>query len=339
MIAAHDHRAFEIYCYSDVEQPDAVTERFRGHADQWRDVAGTSDAALAELVRRDQIDILVDLAGHIGGNRLLALARKPAPVQVTYIGYQNTTGMSAMDYRLTDEHADPPGMTDGYYAERLVRLPRAFFCYQPPDFAPEVNALPALETGRVTFGSLNQPFKIRPAAWQAWSRILAAVPNSRLLVLGHAGSQFERHGREIVAAAGVDPARVEVVNQRPRSEYLRLHHEIDIALDSFPLGGHTTVCEALWMGVPSVMLEGGSYASRFGGSALVNLGLTDLIARSGDEYVEIAVRLAGQLDRLAELRRTMRGRMQDSPLLDAAGFARNLEDAYRRMWRAWCESK
>jgi predicted O-linked N-acetylglucosamine transferase (SPINDLY family) len=337
LIAAHDHERFEIYLYSDVKNADQVTARFQGHADAWRDTAGATDDALAQTVRQDRIDILVDLAGHIGPNRLLVFARKPAPVQVTYLGYQNTTGMSAMDYRLTDAHADPPEMTDPFYTERLVRLPRAFFCYRPPQPAPEVSALPTLASGQITFGSLNQPIKLRPTTWETWARILAAVPCSRLLVLAYPGGQFERRARDMMADRGVDPDRLEVVGRRPRYDYLQLHERIDLALDSFPFNGHTTVCEALWMGVPSIMLEGTSYASRFGGSVLVNLGLEDFLARSVDEYVQIAVAWAGQPERLAELRGTMRERMRASPLVDAAGFARNVEDAYRQMWLGWCQ--
>ncbi len=337
LIAAHDRAAFEIYCYSDVKKPDEVTARFQSYADHWRDVTGMSDDAVAQCVAADRIDILVDLTGHIGGNRLLAFARKPAPVQVTYLGYQSTTGMKAMDYRLTDEHADPPGETDRFHTEKLVRLPRSFFCYAAPRVAPEVNELPALGSGCVTFGSLNQTIKLRPRTLQAWSRILAAVPNSRLLVLAYSPGQFERNMSDIMKRAGVDPQRVEVVNRRPHYEYLCLCNRIDVALDSFPFNGHTTVCDALWMGVPSIMLEGSSYASRFGGSVLLNVGLADLIARTPERYVELAVELAGQPQRLAEMRRTMRDRMRGSPLLDAAGFTRNLEEAYRRMWHDWCK--
>jgi protein O-GlcNAc transferase len=338
MIAAHDHGQFEVFCYADVHRADAVTQRFQTAADQWRDITDLSDQQAAELIRKDQIDILVDLAGHIGNNRLLTFARKPAPVQVTYLGYQNTTGMSAMDYRLTDEHADPPGLTEAYYTERLVRLPRSFFCFLPPQPSPEVNDLPALANGHMTFASLNHIHKLTHEAFETWARILLAVPQSRLLVLAYSPGQFERNVRDRMSRAGVDPGRVEVANKRPRYEYLQLHGQIDIALDAFPFNGHTTVCDALWMGVPSIMLEGSSYASRFGGSTLLNLGLKDLIAHRPEQYVEIAVALAGDLPRLSALRRGLRARMQDSPLVDAIGFTRNLESAYRRMWNEWCQA-
>jgi predicted O-linked N-acetylglucosamine transferase (SPINDLY family) len=338
MLAAHDHKGFEIFCYSNAHEgeADAITAQFKKSADAWRDVAEDSDEALAKLIREDKIDVLVDLTGHIRGSRLTALARKPAPVQVTYLGYQNTTGMSAMDYRLSDAHANPRGMSDAYYTERLVLLPRSFFCYRPPDGAPEVSELPALAAGHVTFGWFNYIAKTTPEAIESWAQILAAVPGARLLVLGYRGGVFEDRIREVIKAAGVDPLRVEVLDHCRPDEYLQLHHRIDIALDAFPFNGHTTVCNALWMGVPSIVRQGTSYASRFGGTALVNLGLEDLIAKSGDEYIEIAARLAGDLDRLAELRRTLRSRMAASPLMDSAGFARIVEKAYRTMWRKWC---
>jgi len=336
-ILAHDRRGFEIFCYSDVGVGDACTERFRAGADCWRDIAGLSDEQVAQQARDDRIDILVDLAGHIGGNRLLAFARKPAPIQVTYLGYQNTTGMSAMDYRLTDEHADPPGMSEKFYTEQLERLPQSFFCFAPSEQAPEVNALPAATKGYVTFASLNHINKLRPEALLAWASILKSTPNSRLLVLGYAPGRFEANVRDVMVCAGVDASRVRVVNKRPREEYLRLHHEIDIALDTIPFNGHTTVCDALWMGVPSIMLEGNTYASRFGGTALVNLGLRDLIAGSQSQYIQLATALAGDLARLAALRSGLRTTMRTSVLLEAAGFTRRLEAAYRRMWAAWCE--
>jgi predicted O-linked N-acetylglucosamine transferase (SPINDLY family) len=333
---AHDHDRFEVFCYSNSIDADAVTTQFERSADTWRNVASLSDEALADLVRQDKIDILVDLTGHLRGNRLLALARKPAPVQVAYLGYQNTTGMSAIDYRFTDEHADPPETTDALYTEKLVRLPRSFFCYSPSPTAPEVNALPALTSGYVTLGWFNYLPKTTPEAIATWTRILSTLPGARLMVLAYRGGVFENRVRDCMTAAGVDPARVDIIDRCPPAEYLRLHHRIDIALDSFPFNGHTTVCNALWMGVPPVVRQGTSYASRFGGTALVNLGLEELIARTGDEYVEIVARLAGDLPRLAELRRGLRARVAESPLMDSAGFARYVEKAYRRMWQAWC---
>jgi predicted O-linked N-acetylglucosamine transferase (SPINDLY family) len=257
---------------------------------------------------------------------------------VTYLGYQNTTGMTAMDYRLTDGHADPPGQTDGFYTEKLVRLPEAFFVYQPPPDAPAVGPLPAARNGFATFASLNNIPKLTPRNFRVWGAVLRNVPNSRLLVLGYERGIFERNIREILTGEGIDGGRVQVVNKRPRPEYLELHNEIDLALDSFPFNGHTTVCDALWMGVPSIMLEGDSYASRFGGSTLLGVGLGDLIARSEERYVELAVALAEDRERLGKLRCALRERFAASPLIDQRRFASQVEQAYRDMWRAWCAS-
>jgi predicted O-linked N-acetylglucosamine transferase (SPINDLY family) len=336
LLAAHDHSAFEIFCYSDASVADDITARFQQSADQWRLTAGIPDEAVAERIREDQIDVLVDLAGHIGQNRLLVFARKPAPVQVTYLGYQDTTGMSAMDYRFTDAHADPPGLTEAFHSERLVRLPRTFFCYAPREQSPEVNRLPALGAGHVTFGWLNTTMKITPATVATWARILSDVPRSRLIVLAYRPGVFEQRVRQVMEDAGIEAARVEIVNWCSQDEYMRLHHRIDLALDSFPFCGHTTVCNALWMGVPSVMREGATFASRFGGSALVNLGLDDFIARSSEAYVRIAAHMAGDVPRLARLRAGLRKQMAESPLMGAESFARRVEYAYRHMWHLWC---
>lgn len=333
MLGHHDHDQFEVFCYSDVGTPDRATSRFQASADRWIDITRQSDAQLAEQIAADEVDILVDLTGHLEGNRLLAFARKPAPIQVTYLGYQTTTGMAAMDYRLTDEWSDPPGMTEQFHTERLVRLPRAFFCYRPSDESPEVNELPALAAGRVTFGSFNKLAKVTCAVLTTWGRILARVPESRLLVLAEPSAEALRRMREAFGREGVSPERVEFVAKRPRAGYLRLHHEVDIALDAFPFNGHTTLCEALWMGVPVMMLAGATYVTRFGGTALVNLELADLIATTDMQYIEIATRLASDLGRLRELRGGLRRRMLASPLLDAAGFTRHLEHAYRSMWK------
>jgi predicted O-linked N-acetylglucosamine transferase (SPINDLY family) len=338
ILASQDHRQFEIFCYSDVARPDATTERLRGYADQWRPILGETDQRVAEWVRRDQIDILIDLTGHIGDNRLLMFARKPAPVQVTYIGYQNTTGMAAMDYRLSDDYADPPGTTDAWYTERLVRLPRSFFCYMPSADAPEFMPSPSLQNGYITFGSFNSFYKVGPAVLDAWCAILTRVPRSRLVILANVVASLQQRLAEHFAARGIEPDRWELAGRRPRRDYLELIARADVALDPFPFNGHTTTCDALWQGVPTVTLSGDSYVSRFGGSGLAALGLNELIARDVSEYVRIASELAGDTSRLAELRSTLRGRMADSPLLDFVGFTRNLEAAYRQMWTHWCAS-
>jgi protein O-GlcNAc transferase len=336
LLGAHDHEQFEIYCYSDAPFEDDATARIRPSADHWRRTDQVDDEQLAQMIRADRVDILVDLAGHISGNRLLAFARKPAPIQVTYIGYQNTTGMSAMDYRFTDERADPPGRSDERHTEKLVRLPRSFFCYRPPDEAPPITLLPARALGQVTFGSFNSFNKVTPQVIAVWLTILERVNDSRLVVLADRGGHVERRLGEMARERGLDPRRIVVVDRRPLKEYLQLLQLADIALDAFPFNGHTTTCDLIWMGIPVVMLEGETYASRFGGSVLANVGLDSMIASNVDQYVDIAVTLAQDLDALESLRRELRPRMAASVLLDFAGFARNVEAAYRQMWRDWC---
>ncbi len=340
ILASHDHAQFEVFCYSDVRQADATTRRLQGYADQWRETAWLSDQQMSDLVRRDQIDILIDLNGHIGGgSRMLAFARKPAPVQVTYIGYQNTTGMLAMDYRLTDDYCDPPGTTDALYTEQLVRLPRSFFCYLPSSDAPAVTRLPASALGYVTFGSVNNFNKISPAVLTTWAKLLVRVPHSRLVVRADMTDSLRVYLERSFANHGVDSERLELVNRLPRLGYLELIDRLDIALDPFPFNGHTTTCDCLWQGVPMVTLSGDSYASRFGGSGLVTLGLDAWIARTAAEYVQIAAAMAADLERLAQLRAELRPQMAASPLLDFVGFTRNLETVYRRMWIDWCAKR
>ncbi len=339
MIAAHDHAQFEVFCYSDTRRGDAATDRLKKATDHWRDVANLSDEQIAQQVREDGIDIFVDLTGHIGPNRLLVFARKPAPIQVTYLGYQTTTGMSAMDYRLTDAQANPPGTTDAYYTEKLVRLPRSFFCYRPADDSPAVTPLPATKNGAITFGSFNSLAKISDPVVRAWLEILSRVPGARLLVLANRDGVFERQLRDLAVQRGIAQDRIDVCDRRPHREYLELFERVDIGLDPFPFNGHTTTCDSIWMGVPVVMLEGSTYASRFGGSVLKNVGLEAWIAKSVDAYVETAARHAGDLDLLHRLRRELRPRMAASVLLDSTAFTRNLEQAYRQMWKTWCDSK
>jgi predicted O-linked N-acetylglucosamine transferase (SPINDLY family) len=255
---------------------------------------------------------------------------------VTYLGYQNTTGMAAMDYRLTDEWADPPGVTDAFYTEKLVRLPRCFFCYRPSGGAPPVNPPPALARGFVTFGSFNNFAKVTPRVLAAWAALLQAVPRSRLVIVADDSRLLRDDLARTFAGHGIASDRYEHAARRPRTDFLELIRQVDIALDPFPFNGHTTTCDALWQGVPVVTLAGRTYASRFGSSAHATLGLHELVAESADEYVAIAARLAGDVARLTELRATLRARMASSPLVDFSGFTRNLEAAYRRMWTTWC---
>ncbi|MGD0464988.1 MAG: tetratricopeptide repeat protein [Tepidisphaeraceae bacterium] len=327
-----DRREFTVYCYDQRAISDKVTQQMREQVQHWRKIVGLSDAEVAALVREDQIDILVDLKVHTADNRLMVFARKPAPVQMTWLGCPGTTGMATMDYRLTDPYLDPPGETDAFYAEKSIRLPDTFWCYDPLCNEPAVNAPPCLEKGFVTFGCLNNFSKVNDALLSLWARVLNANPSSRLLLLAPEGSAR----RWVLDRLGVGPERVEFVLRRPRSEYLRTYHRIDIGLDTLPCNGHTTSLDAFWMGVPVVSRIGSTVVGRAGWSQLSNLHLTELAARDDEQFVKIASELARDVDRLADLRRTLRRRMLDSPLTDGRKFTQGVESAFRQAWREWC---
>jgi len=340
LIGGHDRRRFEVFCYAQVANPDDVTQRFRGLADGWCSTVGMTAPAMAERVRADKIDILVDLAGHTANNRLLAFAELAAPVQVSYLGYPNTTGLSAMGYRLTDDIADPEGPGGDLHSETLMRLPNGFLCFAPDVEAPAIAEPPALANGFVTFGSFNNLSKVTPATVAAWARILEGVPESRLLLksrsLANEGTQ-QRY-RALFAERGVDGKRLEFhARIASKSGHLGAYGRVDIGLDTFPYNGTTTTCEALWMGVPVVTFRGDRHASRVGASILTRVGLGELIADTIDGYVMAAVTLAKAPSRLVELRRDLRPTMAASPLCDAAGFTHAVEAAYRKMWRRWCQ--
>lgn len=337
VIEHHDRTNLEAILYADVAQPDEYSERLRAYGAAWRRTVGVSDEQLAGMVRRDAVDILVDLSGQTPNHRLLAFARRPAPVQVTWNGYPNTTGMAGMDYRITDSYCDPPGTTEHLHSEKLVRLPRIYMTWRPPHQAPGVGPLPALESGRMTFGSFNSCYKITPMLVALWSRILVRVPGSRLMLLAVNGDIAERRVRDLFADHGVDSQRLDFVPRLTYEEYLAAYQRADIALDAFPYHGTATTCDSLWMGLPVVVLAGASHVSRVGVSMLSNVGLPHLIAQSGDEYVEIATRLAADLRELAGLRAGLRGTMLQSPVTDGRSGARALENAFREMWADWCQ--
>jgi predicted O-linked N-acetylglucosamine transferase (SPINDLY family) len=331
----HDRRQVEIFCYAEVAHPDDMTARLRGHADAWRSTVGLSDDEVAAAVRQDRIDILVDLALHTRHNRLLVFARRPAPVQVTWLGYPGTTGLAAIDYRLTDPYLDPPGADESCYAEQTIRLPDTFWCLGPLDDEPPVNDLPALSGGGITFGCLNNFSKVNDGVLHLWAKVLRAVPASRLLLLAPEGEARNR----ILAALGeqgVAASAVEFAGRLPRQDYLQLYHRIDLGLDPLPYNGHTTSLDAFWMGVPTITLIGRTVVGRAGWSQLCNLGLPELAARTPDEFVALALQLAGDLSRLQHLRATLRPRMRASPLMDGKRCAENLEHLYRQMWQKWC---
>ena len=336
LLRGHDRQAVEIFCYAEVARPDAVTARLRDLSDHWLTTVGLSDDEVAERIRADGVDILIDLAGHGVKNRLGVFARRPAPVQATWLGYPNTTGLDAIDYRLVDETTDPVGQADGWASETLVRLPGGFLCYGGLKDAREPAAPPSLTTGVVTFGSFNNPAKLSASTLEAWAGLLTRLPQARLLLKGKAfadpGARALLLGR--LGERGVAAERVELVAWLANSDaHLALYDRIDVALDPFPYNGTTTTCEALWMGVPVVTLRGDRHAGRVGASLLGQIGLTDLIGESVEGYVEIAAALAGDPARLAELRRSLRPRMAASSLCDSPAFARKMEAAFRDMGR------
>jgi protein O-GlcNAc transferase len=325
LFAHHDRNQFEVFCYSNTRRVDEVTDRLRNYATQWRDITALSDEAAAALIEQDRIDILIDLSGHTADNRLLVFARKPAPVQLTYVGYPNTTGLATMDYRISDNYLDPPGVSDALYTERLLRMPHSLWCYRPPAPTPDVNPLPAPQCGVTTFGSLHSFTKLNRKVIDLWARILARLPDSELLIAVVPSGESGARLRAQFAAHGIDAARVHLVGKLNFDDFLKLHHRIDIALDAFPCPGATTTCESLWMGVPVVTLAGSFGVARAGGSLLTGAGLAELIADSPEQYIDIATNLARDPRRLAELRGSLRGRMQRSPLMDEAGFTRAFE--------------
>ncbi|MCF8083039.1 MAG: tetratricopeptide repeat protein [Deltaproteobacteria bacterium] len=339
LLQGHDKSAVEAICYADVTQPDDMTRRLQGLAGQWRSIVGLSHEDVARTILHDGIDILVDLAGHTENNRLLVFAKRPAPIQVTWLGYPNTTGMPVMDYRLTDDVADPRGIADRTQTEKLVRLPHGFLCYTPPENVGEVSSLPALKRGRVCFGSFNNPAKVNEKVIEVWSRVLREIPGSSLMLKGKAltdGTVRDRYLKTF-SRYGISSDRIELVAYVPkRKDHFALYSRVDIGLDPFPYNGTTTTCEALWMGVPVVTLRGDRHVSRVGASILTQAGLKELIASTEAEYVQRAVVLSTDLERLEQLRSTMRERLKGSVLCDAKRFAASMETAFRNMWRQWC---
>ena len=323
----------EVVCYSDRVVPDDLTRRFQAAATQWRDVIGMSDQRLAEQIQADRIDILFDLAGHTAHNRLLVFARKPAPVQIAWIGYSATTGLAAMDYLLADRHVVPEG-AEPYYRERVLRMPDGYLCYDPPEAAPPVGPPPSLTKGYATFGSFNNLAKITPEVVAVWAKILRRVPTARLALKyrGLSDQAVRRRYLDLLAAHGVEPQRLELLPWSSYAEYLAPHQQVDVALDPFPYSGCTATCEALWMGVPVITCPLETFASRHSLSHLWNVGLTELVADDLDHYVDLAVSLAGDLPRLAVLRAGLRQRMAASPLCDGKRFATNLAATLRDAW-------
>ncbi len=337
LLANHDPTAVEVFAYSNSTTVDAMTEELKSHVGTWRDIRNLSDDQAAELILSDGIDVLVDLAMHSSGNRLLTFAKRPAPVQITYLAYCSSTGLKAIDYRLSDTYIDPPGTDESVYAEKTIRLPETYWVYQPIP-APEVGPCPVSGVGHITFGCLNNFTKIHELVLAAWSQIMLGVPGSRLLLHAFEGDHRRRVLRHL-QKAGIDETRVHFLGQVPTRHYFEAYGTIDVALDPFPYNGGTTTCDALWMGVPVVSLIGRTGVGRAGSSILHNVGLQDLVASSVHEYINIAVNLSRDQARLIELRRGLRQMMGQSALMNAGRFALNVEAAYRAAWTTWCQGQ
>lgn len=330
LLANHDRSRFEIFCYSSVQRPDDLTRRISDLAEVWRDVRPLSDAQFGETLRNDRIDILVDLTMHMAGNRLLVLAGKPAPVQIAWLAYPGTTGVKAIDYRLSDPRLDPPDF-DGHYSERTLRLADSFWCYDPLTDEPEVGPLPALARGYVTFGCLNNPCKLTDHTLRLWGAVMGALPGARLVLMAPMGRHRQNLLRRL-AIHGIAGERVELLGFRPRPDYLRSYGSIDLGLDTFPYNGHTTSLDGLWMGVPTVTRVGATSVGRGGLSQLFHVDLLDLTAETDQAFVEKAVAWASDLPRLAGLRNVLRDRLESSALMNAKRFAQNIEAAYLDAW-------
>ncbi len=339
ILQRHDRSSFEVHCYSNRKSEVPMTQELRASVDNWHEVAGIRDPLVAEQIRRDGIDILVDLSGHSDGNRLGVFALHPAPVQVTWLGYLNTTGLPAMDYRISDRHTNPEGAADDLHTERLYRMPHSQWCYAPVYDIPLLDEPHSEHPNEIVFGSFNQYAKISDACLDLWCRVLGAVPGSRLVVLDVPPGKTRDRFRDRVRSRGIDPDRSVTRGREAIADYFGAIGNADIALDTFPYNGGTTTLDALWMGVPVVVQRGDRGIARGGYSIMQSLQAPELIAATPEEYVAINARLARDVAWRHKLRSTLRSRMAVSPLMDAVSFVADLESGYRQMWRTWCESQ
>ncbi len=338
VLAALDRTAMQVWLYSNHPMEDTTTLKLRALGHHWRGVAGASDEALAAQIRADAIDVLFDLSGHTAHNRLLTFARKPAPVQVTWIGYPNTTGLRAMDYVLCDRFNAPYGLYEHHYVEKFARLPSSG-TFEAVASAPALSELPAGARGFVTFGSFASAARAGEQVIATWSRVLQAVPGSRLLLGNVSGAEPARELAGRFARQRIAPQRLDFRPHAPLTDYLALHHEIDIILDTWPYSRGTTSNHALWMGVPVLTLQGPARAHCQSAAVMGRLGLSDWIATDVDDFVRLAVRRASAPAALAQLRAGMRERWHSAPLRQPATVARGLERAVRWMWQRWCEGQ
>ena len=328
-------QGYEVYAYSasSPQLDDAVTQRLRASVSGWRSVHGLAARAAAELIAQDQIDILVDLSGHSGGNRIDVLAHKPAPVIATWLGYLGTTGLNTVDFRIVDGYTDPPGLTEAHHSEQLMRLAHSQWCYLPMSNLPAITPLPALRTGYITFAALNSFAKTSAEAVTLWAQLLARVPGSRLLIAGIPQGQPRQWITELMLAQQVAPTRLEFLPRIEPMPYMANFSRIDIALDSYPYNGGTTTCDALYMGVPVLTRAGQHSVARSGVSLLSNVGLPEWVAHSPEAFLEIGQRLASDIPALAQLRAGLRQRFMASPLGDQALFAQDFAAALDEMWQ------
>ncbi|MBP5234061.1 MAG: tetratricopeptide repeat protein [Planctomycetes bacterium] len=341
LLRSHDREKFEFFCYANNRRNDVYTKLLQGYVENWRDILQLSDKEAAELIRQDGIDILIDLGGHTSDHRLLVFAHKPAPVQVSWLGFPDTTGLSAIDYRISDAIVDPP-IFDKYSAEKVVRLPGGFHCYCPFPNAPAIVPLPQEQTGHVTFGSFNNYAKTSTEIASLWVKILNQVPGSKLMLksLSLADEQVRSAVCTRFSRLGLDPDRIIACPRTPSIfEHLSMYNQVDIALDTWPYNGTTTTFEALWMGAPLMTLIGQTHASRVGASLLINCGLEELICQSPEEYMSKTIAFAQQPEALRQARVMMRTRLLHSPLLSEEWFTLKFEAALRGMWREYCGEK
>ena len=338
ILKAHNRDKFELFAYSNVRSPDKISDQYPPLVDHYKSIYNLKTEDVCNLIRKDSIDILIDLAGHTGDNSLPVLAQKPAPVQVTYLGYPDTTGLPQVDYRLTDPQAEAPDAHQ-YYTEKLFYLEDGFLCYSPPIPCPEIGLLPAQQRGYVTFGSFNMNKKINPFVVQLWADVLKACKDSRLILkfLAAADPVVKANYLQQFKQAGIAEDRIEIYSWLSQQEHMNLYNQIDIALDTYPYHGTTTTCEAFYMGVPVISLIGDHHMSRVGLSLLTRVGMDFFAASSREEYISKAVALAARPDSLAKIRASMRVRMAASSLCNGNKFTHTLEQAYRTMWHRWCQ--
>jgi protein O-GlcNAc transferase len=342
IIENHDREKFEIYCYYLQKYEDSFTERFKNMSDKWLVAANWSTPALAQEIYNDKIDILIDLAGHTGNNRLPLFAHKPAPIQMTYLGYPDTTGLSTVDYRIVDQYVEPPEEDGLYTTEKPLRVPHSYFCYTPIEKCPATGDTPALKNGYITFGSFNNYAKVSDAIVDVWAAVLKAIPTSKFLLKNQALKDPDtwQHFKARMVERGIDPHRLHYSKfEKSTQDHLRVYQKVDIALDSFPYNGATTTFEALWMGVPVVTLVGNAHVSRVGKSILATLGFDNLIANTSDEFVSICQTLANDIKYVQNFRQTIREKMQTSPVMDAKTFTKQFEELLLSAWNNWCENQ